>query len=96
MPLGCEPENLVEEKATLVSLREDGKMKNMDNKSSDFFGIHVHIQSYYPWKDKSIHLHLRTAKGRPIVREINSVLFSPLVIAQSVQRRVILSMMIIW
>ena len=96
-PLGCKEENLVEEKATLVSLREDGKVKNMDNKISYFCGIHVHLKPYYPWKYKSIHLHLRTAKGRPLhVREINSLPISLLVITQSVKRRVILLMVIIW
>ena len=36
-PLGCEPENLVEEKATLISLQKDGSMKNMGDKGSKFF-----------------------------------------------------------
>ena len=54
-PLGCEPENLVEQ-ATLVSLWEDGKMKNMDDKSSDFFSIHVHLQPSDPWEDRKTSL----------------------------------------
>ena len=86
----------MEEQATIVSVQEDGNIKNMDNKFLIFAAamytcnhlIHVNI--------KILHLHLRTAKGRPIVREINSLLFSLLVITQSVQRRVILSMVIIW
>ena len=45
-PLGCEPENLVEEKATLVSLWEDGKMKNMYYKVSDFCRSHDYFHPH--------------------------------------------------
>ena len=34
--LGCEPENLMKEHATIVSLYEEGNMKNMYDKGSDF------------------------------------------------------------
>ena len=55
--IGCEAENLVEEKATLVSLREDGNMKNMDDKVSDFLSIHL-IHGIL----KRLHLRMRTAE----------------------------------
>ena len=31
-------------------------MKNMDDKSSDFFSSHVHLQPYYPWEDENTSL----------------------------------------
>ena len=52
-PLGCEPENLVEEQASKVSVQEDVKMKKMDDKGYKFFIIHVHLQPYYPWEDEN-------------------------------------------
>ena len=42
---------MVEEKATLVSLREDGNMKNMDDK-----GYYFHSQSSDPWEVENIAL----------------------------------------
>ena len=50
--LGCELENLVEEKPTSVSLWEDGKMNKMDDKGSDFFSRHVYLQPPDPWEDE--------------------------------------------
>ena len=41
--LRCEPNNSVEEQATIVSLQEEGNMKNMYAKGSDFFSIHDHL-----------------------------------------------------
>ena len=35
----------------IVSVWEDGNVKNMDNKSSDFFSSHVNPQPYDPWED---------------------------------------------
>ena len=54
----------MEEKATLVSLREDGKVKNMDNKSSYFFSIHVHFKPYDPWKYKKSSLASEDCKRK--------------------------------
>ena len=45
-------------------------------------------------KVKILHLHMRTAKGRPVLKEINSFLISLLVNTKSMQRRVMMSMMI--
>ena len=42
----------MEEQATKVSVQEDGNM-NMDDKGSDFFSSHVHLQPYYPWEDEN-------------------------------------------
>ena len=53
---GCEAENLVEEKATLVSLREDGNVKNMVDKGSDFCSYLIHGIL------KTLHLPMRTAE----------------------------------
>ena len=36
----------MEEQATKVSVQKDGKMKKMDEKSSYFCSIHVHLQPY--------------------------------------------------
>ena len=63
-PLGCEEENLVEEKATLVSLWEDGKVENMDNESSDFWRIHVHLKLSDPWKYKKYSLAFEDCKRK--------------------------------
>ena len=51
-PLGCEPEILVEEQAIKGSIQKEDKVKNMDNKSSYFCSIHVHMQPSDPCKDK--------------------------------------------
>ena len=51
--LGREAEILVEEKATIVSVQEDGNVKNMDNKSYDFCIRHVHLQPSHPCKYKN-------------------------------------------
>ena len=42
----------MEEQAAIVSIQEDGNVKNMDNKSSDFCSSHVHLQPFDPWEDK--------------------------------------------
>ena len=42
--LGCEAEILLEEQATIVSVQEDGNVKNMDNNSYNFCRSHVHLQ----------------------------------------------------
>ena len=41
----------MEEHATKVSVQKDDKMNNMNDKSSGFYRIHVHLQPYYPWED---------------------------------------------
>ena len=46
----------MEEKATLVSLREDGNVKNMDDKGSDFCSNHYYLQPSYSWDIKNIKL----------------------------------------
>ena len=51
--LGCEPGNLVEEQSIKVSVHEDGKMNNMDDKGYEFFSSHVHLQPSYPWEDEN-------------------------------------------
>ena len=53
---GCEAENLVEEKDTLVSLREDGNVKNMDDKGYDFCSNHYYLQPYDSWDIENITL----------------------------------------
>ena len=40
-PLQCEPEILVEEDATIVSVQEEDKVKNMYDEGFNFFIIHV-------------------------------------------------------
>ena len=50
--LGCQAKKLVEEQATIVSVQEDGNVKNMDNTSFDFCSIHVHLKPSYPYKYK--------------------------------------------
>ena len=50
-PLRCEPENLLEEQATKVSVQKEDKVNNMNDKSSDFCSIHVHLQPSDPWED---------------------------------------------
>ena len=72
MPLGCEPEILVEEQATKVSVQKEDKVNNMDNKNSYFFSIHVHLQPFNPCKYKNSSLASEDCKRRPLVREINS------------------------
>ena len=49
--LRCEPENLLEEQATKVSIHKEYKVNNMNDKSSDIFRSDVHIQPYDPWED---------------------------------------------
>ena len=92
--LGCEAEILVEEHATIVSVQEEDKVKNMCDEGYDLvMFIYIPLNN---GKTKILHLHLRTARGRPIVREINSLLVSLLWITQSVQIRVRDSMEIRW
>ena len=55
-PLRCEPENLVEEQATKVFVQKDGKMKEMDDKSSDFCKIDVHLKPSDPWEEENTSL----------------------------------------
>ena len=43
----------MEEQGTIVSVQEYGNVKNMDNKSSDFCSIPVHLQPSDPCKDKN-------------------------------------------
>ena len=93
-PLGCEPKNLVEEQATLVSLREDGKVKNMDNKSFDFCRSHVHLQPSDPWKDKNSSLASEDCKRKANCEGNKFTLVSLLVITKLVKRKVMLSMVI--
>ena len=50
--LGCEAKILVEEQATIVSIQEDGNVKNMDNNSSNFCRSHLHLQPSDPCKYK--------------------------------------------
>ena len=94
--LGCEADILVEEQATIVSVQEEDKVKNMCDEGSYFFSSNVHYIPLIHGKTKILHLHLRTARGRPIVREMNSLLVSLLWIKQSMQIRVRSSMEIIW
>ena len=63
-PLGCEAEILVEERATIVSVQEDGNVKNMDNNSSNFCSSHVHLQPYDPCKDKKSSLASEDCKRK--------------------------------
>ena len=43
----------MEEQAIKVSVQKDCKMKNMDDKCSEFLRSHVHMQPSYPWEDKN-------------------------------------------
>ena len=45
-----------------VSVQEDGKMENMDDKGSEFFSIHFHLQPFYPWEDENTSCEMRTTK----------------------------------
>ena len=63
-PLGCEPENLVEEHATIVSLHEEGNIKNVYDKDSDFYSSHVYLQPYDPWEDEKSSLAYEDCKKK--------------------------------
>ena len=41
----------MEEQATKVSVQKEDKVNNMNDKSYDFFNIHVHFQPSNPWED---------------------------------------------
>ena len=62
--LGCEAEILLEEQATIVSVQEDGNVKNMDNNSSNFCSIHVHLQPSDPCKYKKSSLAFEDYKRK--------------------------------
>ena len=51
-PLRCEPENLVEEQDTKVSVQKHDNMKKMDRKISYFCSSHEHPQPSDSWEDK--------------------------------------------
>ena len=55
-PLRCEPEYLVEEKATKVYADKEHKVNKMNDKISDFCSIHVHLQPSDPWEDRKTSL----------------------------------------
>ena len=63
-PLGCEAEILVEKQATIVSVQEDGNVKNMDNNSSNFCSSHVHLQPSDPCKYKKSSLASEDCKRK--------------------------------
>ena len=63
-PLGCEAEILLEEKDTIVSVQEDGNVKNMDNNSSNFCSSHVHLQPSNPCKYKKSSLASEDCKRK--------------------------------
>ena len=52
-PLGCEAKNLVEEKATIVSVQEEDKVKNMCDEGSDFCSSNFHLHPSNPREDKN-------------------------------------------
>ena len=54
----------MEEQATIVSVQEDGNVKSMDNKSSDFCSSHVNLQPYDPCKDKKSSLSSEDCKRK--------------------------------
>ena len=54
----------MEEQATLVSLQEDGNMKNMDDKVPDFFKSHNYLETSNPWKDKNSSLASKDCKRK--------------------------------
>ena len=41
----------MEEQATIVSLHEEGNIKNMYDKGSLFCIIHVYLHPSYPWEE---------------------------------------------
>ena len=54
--LGCEPENLVEEKATIVSLHEEDNIKHKYYKIFNFCISHVYLHPPDPWEDEKTSL----------------------------------------
>ena len=81
--LGCEAKVLVEEKTTKVSVLKEDKMKNMDNKSSNFCNKHVHLQPTETWEDGNTSLAYEDCKMKDNCEGVNP---------KSMHRRVILLM----
>ena len=69
-------------------------MKDIDDKGSDFDSIHYYLHPSDSGRLKRLHLPIRSAEGRTMVREKKSLLVSLLVNTKSMQRRVILLIMI--
>ena len=57
-----ELDNLVEKQDTIVSLHEEGNMKNMYDNGSYFFNIHVYLQTPNPWEDENTSLAYEDCK----------------------------------
>ena len=70
-----------------MSVQEDDKVKNMCDECYDFYSDNFIYIPLIHGKTKILHLHLRIARGRPIAREINSLLVSLLWMKQSMQIR---------
>ena len=62
--LGCEAEILVEEQATIVSVQEEDKVKNMCDEGSYFCSSNVHLHPSDPWKDKNSPLASQDCKRK--------------------------------
>ena len=61
-PLRCEPENLVEEHTTKVYVHKEDKVNNMNDKSYDFFSIHLHLKPSHPCEDGNTSLSYEDCK----------------------------------
>ena len=77
-----------------MSLHEEDNTKQKYGKSFDFCSIHVYLQPHDPLEDEKTSLAYEGFKMKETVREMNSLLVSSLVITKSLQRRMMLSMVI--
>ena len=69
-------------------------MKDMDDKGSDFCSIHYYLHTYNSWEIQKVSLAYEDCKMKDNGEGKNSLLVSLLVNTKSVQRRVMLFMMI--
>ena len=63
-PFGCEVEILVEEQATIVSVQEEDKVKNMCDEGSYFCSSNFHLHPSDQWKDKNSPLASQDCKRK--------------------------------
>ena len=52
----------MKEHATIVSLHEEGNMKNIYDKGFDFCSSHVYLQPFDPWEDEKTSLAYEVCK----------------------------------
>ena len=54
----------MEEQATIVSVQEEDKVKNMCDEGSDFCSSNIHLYPSYPWKEKNYPLAYEGCKRK--------------------------------